>query len=129
MIAPPADGPARLFAQAAIVVIPCVGVTEITGWWSRRRAAAGPADLREVLFAALGRHDYAAAVPLICRHADEIRRSFPMWRIMPEEIRRSRKASARYAQAMLTIATLFDRSGDDSLMRILSGGPRRMPMN
>jgi hypothetical protein len=83
-----------------------------------------------VLFAALGRHDYAAAVPLICRHADEIRRSFHAWGVMPEDVRRSRKASARYAQAMLTIATLFDRSGDDSLMRILSGGAqRRMPMN
>jgi hypothetical protein len=73
-----------------------------------------------VLFAALGRHDYEAAVPLICRHADEIRLSFQSWRVMPEEVRRNRKASAKYAQAMLTIATLFDRSGDDSLMRVLS---------
>jgi tetratricopeptide (TPR) repeat protein len=91
-------------------------------WLTRRRAARKSADLRESLVAAVGRKDYDLLGHLINANTSEIRKAFPSWTTVPPEIRNDPRAMSGYVDTLSTIATVFERSGDASLMKLLQDG-------
>jgi tetratricopeptide (TPR) repeat protein len=91
-------------------------------WFTRRHAPAQPADLLDALIAAYSAKDYGAMVPLINDNSEAIRRGFGGWMKGPSEITEDPAAIARYAEMLHLIATLFERSGDRSLVEQLQAG-------
>ena len=92
--------------------------------WFRRRPVLEPAgDLREALIAALKAQHHDVMAQIVHTHVEAIRESFPDWRKMvPEEIKQNPEALQDYAQMLFAIATMFERSGDGSLMALLTAG-------
>ena len=74
------------------------------------------ADLREALIAAFCAQQYDVMAQLINANVAAIRESFPEWTTVPDEIRNDPEALERYAQTLFTIASMFEGSGDGSLM-------------
>jgi hypothetical protein len=85
-------------------------------WFSRRAAPGPPADLREALMAAVSGKDGDALAHLIDANSEAIRKAFAEWKTVPVEIRNDPDALERYPQTMFTVASVFERSGDASLM-------------
>jgi tetratricopeptide (TPR) repeat protein len=93
------------------------------------RRPAPPADLRAALIDAVDREDWQGLAVLCERHQDEIRASFPAWRQVPEDVRRDPEAQGRYARGLITVAQLFEQSGDGSLIASLMGTQADNPMS
>lgn len=93
----------------------------ISNWFHPATKASPPDDLRSALFDALDDEDYEAAVHLINRNGDRIRAEFKSWMTVPVDIRADPVRPNRYGHALVTIARLFENSGDASLMRLLQG--------
>ena len=91
-------------------------------WFTRRRSPGPPVDLREALIAAVTGNNKGELALLINANGAAIRKAFPEWTTVPAEIRNDPDALQRYAQTMFSVATVFERSGDASLMTQLRGG-------
>ena len=91
-------------------------------WFRRSQPLEPPADLRAALIAACSAQKHAALAELINANAAAIRDSFPTWTKVPAEIRNDPEALDRYAQTLFTVASVFERAGDASLMARLGAG-------
>jgi tetratricopeptide (TPR) repeat protein len=80
------------------------------------------------LIAAVADRDDAALTDLLNENHDAILRDFAGWTKVPAEARNDKVATARYAEAMIAVATLYERSGDGSLMAALRGQAGDNPM-
>src|SRR5947208_1949459 len=100
----------------------------LSEWFRRQRSPNTPSDLREALIAAVADKDNAALSGLLNENREVIRRDFAGWTKLPEEVRRDGSATARYAEALIAVASIFERSGDNSLMAALSGQAGRNPI-
>ena len=100
----------------------------ISDWFRPRATRSDVEDLREALFDALARKDYERAMHLINNNSDRIRNEFRSWTTVPEPIRKDADAVNRYANALMTIARVFERSGDASLRIYFEGGGRDTPL-
>lgn len=95
---------------------------------SFRRTPATSPDLRAALIDATSREDWDALAALCQTHQDEIRRDFPQWKKVPEEVRQDRAAQSKYAQTLITVARLFEQAGDGSLLASLMGNSADNPI-
>ena len=100
----------------------------LSDWFRRERSPNTRADLREALIAAVADKDDAALADLLNENHEAIRRDFAEWTKVPEETRNDEVAMARYAEAMIAVATVYERSGDTSLMAALGGPAGDNPM-
>ena len=91
-------------------------------WFSRRRRREPVPDLREALIAAFSARQYDVMAQLVNENGEIIRKLFPEWRTVPTEVLNDPEALQRYGETLTTIARLFERAGDGSLMRLLSAG-------
>jgi len=93
------------------------------GLFDRFRKYGSPSseDLRDALVDAFGRQDSSALIDLINENRDTIHAEFRSWAKAPESIRTDPAAVDRYARTLFMIASLFERTGDSSLMKILAG--------
>ena len=91
-------------------------------WFTRRQHAQLPTDLRDALLAASSTNNQRELLRLIDANRRAIRDAFSEWASVPETIRNNPDAIQQYAQAMFRVATVFERSGDASLMTRLRGG-------
>lgn len=94
----------------------------ISDWFRSRSAPSRPDDLRAALLEAFEREDYERAMHLITYNSDRIRSDFRSWTKAPESIRGDPDAMNRYVNTLVTIARLFEKSGDASLRIWLEGG-------
>ncbi len=100
----------------------------LSDWFRRERSSNTRSDLREALIAAVANKDNATLADLLNENREAIHRHFAEWTKLPEEVRNDQSASARYAEAMITVASIFERSGDTSLMAELRGKPGDNPI-
>lgn len=84
--------------------------------WFSRRTPKPAGDLREALIAAFTVQRHDVMVQLVNANVAAIRESFPEWTTVPKEIRNDPEALDRYAQTLFAVASVFERSGDASLM-------------
>jgi len=98
----------------------------ILDWFRSRSTVSSPDDLRAALFDALERNDYERAMPHINENSDRIRSEFRSWTMPPESLRGNTDALSRYVNTLMTIARVFEKSGDASL-RICSSTSTRLP--
>jgi tetratricopeptide (TPR) repeat protein len=94
----------------------------ISDWFRSRSTPSRPDDLLAALLDVFGRRDYEAAMHLINGNSERIKREFRSWTKPPESLRADADAVGRYAQTLMTIATVFEKSGDGSLRVLLEGG-------
>jgi hypothetical protein len=99
----------------------------ISDWFRSRSTVSRPDDLRAALFDALERKDYERAMRLINDNSDRIRSEFRSWTTVPESLRGNGDALSRYANTLMTIARVFEKSGDASLRTWFEGGGRDTP--
>ena len=90
-------------------------------WFTRRQHTQPPTDLREALIAAASANNQRELLRLIDANRITIRDAFPEWTSVPETIRNNPDALQQYAQTMFRVATIFEQSGDASLMTRLRG--------
>ena len=90
-------------------------------WLSRRRPVRPAGNLRDALIDAVSAEEYEVLGELIDTNAETIREEFPKWTTVPKEIRDDPEALERYSQTLITVATIFERSGDGTLMARLRG--------
>jgi hypothetical protein len=100
----------------------------ISAWLRSRSTPSRPDDLRAALLDAFEREDYERAMRLINDNSDRIRSEFRSWTMTPESIRGDADALSRYANTLVTIARVFEKSGDASLRTWLEGGGRDTPL-
>jgi len=93
----------------------------LSDWFRRGRSFDTPSDLRDALIDAIADRDDARLTGLLNQHGGEIRARFEEWKKLPDSVRNDRAASARYAEALITIASIFERAGDASLVAALTG--------
>jgi tetratricopeptide (TPR) repeat protein len=91
-------------------------------WFSRNRPVRPAGNLRDALIDAVTAQQYEVMGELINANAATIREEFPKWTTVPNEIRDDPEALKRYSQTLITVAAIFERSGDGSLMARLRGG-------
>jgi tetratricopeptide (TPR) repeat protein len=99
----------------------------ISDWFPSRSTLSRPDDLRAALFDALERKDYERAMRLINDNSDRIRSDFRSWTTPPESLGGNEDALSRYVNTLMTIARVFEKSGDASLRIWLEGGGRDGP--
>jgi hypothetical protein len=80
---------------------------------------SGP-ELRDALIAAVAAKDTPAFTALINSNAAAVRQSFAAWLTCPPDIAADPPAMQRYASGLMVIATVFQQSGDASLMAMLT---------
>ncbi len=100
----------------------------VPDWFRPRAKRLDVEALRDALFDALARKDYERAMHLINENSDRIRNEFRSWTTVPEPISKDADAVNRYANALMTIARVFERSGDASLRIYFEGGGRDTPL-
>ena len=100
----------------------------ISDWFRSRSTPARPDDLRAALLDAFDRKDYERAMRLINDNSDRIRSEFRSWTMAPESLRGDADALSRYVNTLVTIARVFEKSGDASLRIWLEGGGRDTPL-
>lgn len=93
-----------------------------------KRKPAAPLDLPEALIDAVARRDSKALGALCEEHRDEIRRSFPTWRKVPDSVRSDPTALDRYCNGLIAVAQAFQQAGDPSLMALFLGNEADNPM-
>jgi tetratricopeptide (TPR) repeat protein len=96
----------------------------ISDWFRSRSTPSRPDDLRAAVLEAFEREDYERAMHLINDNSDRIRSDFQSWTKAPESIRGDSDALNRYVHTLVTIAGVFEKSGDASLRIWLEGGGR-----
>jgi tetratricopeptide (TPR) repeat protein len=92
-----------------------------------RREERPPADLKQALITSYAAKDFERFSRLLNAQTAAIRRAFPHWLKMPEEICQDPVAAQKYAEMLFTIASLFEKSGDNSLIQRLSAGDPTEP--
>jgi tetratricopeptide (TPR) repeat protein len=97
-------------------------------WFRRRGTSSPPEDLLAALIDRFEREDYDSLVRLINQNSAAIRERFPSRKKVPEGIRNDSVAVDRYARTLLWVSTVFERSGDPSLMGLLTGSPGQNPI-
>lgn len=96
--------------------------------WLPRSAPSRPDDLRAALLDAFERKDYERAMRLINGNSDRIRNEFRSWTTVPESLDGDADAVRRYVNTLVTIAGVFEKSGDASLRIWLEGGGGETPL-
>lgn len=94
----------------------------------KRDGSSRHEDLLQALLDAVERQDVSALMALINENSDAIRTQFRSWTKVPESIRNDPTALDRYGRTLFTVASLFDREGDSSLMECLTGRDRDNPI-
>jgi tetratricopeptide (TPR) repeat protein len=94
----------------------------ISDWFRPRTASSRPDDLRAALLDAFGRKDYDRAMQLINDNSDRIKREFRSWTTVPEQLRGDAEAVSGYANMLMAIARIFEKSGDASLRTWFEAG-------
>ena len=94
----------------------------------RKHDSPSSEDLRDALVDAFARQDPSAFIDLINENRDTIHAQFRSWAKAPESMRTDPAALDRYARALFMIASLFERTGDPSLTKILTGPDRDNPI-
>lgn len=100
----------------------------IADWFRSRSTPSHPDDLRAALFDVFERKDYERAMRLINDNSDRIRSEFRAWTTVPESLRGNADALSRYVNTLITIARIFEKSGDAALRIWLEGGGRETPI-
>jgi hypothetical protein len=100
----------------------------ISDWLRSRSTPSPPDDLRAALLDAFERNDYERAMHLINDNSDRIRSEFRSWTKAPKSLRGDTDALSRYVNTLMTIARVFEKSGDASLRIWLEGGSRDTPL-
>ena len=100
----------------------------ISDWLRSRSTPSRPDDLRAALLDAFERKDYERAMCLINDNSDRIRSEFRSWTTAPESLSGDADALSRYVNTLMTIARVFEKSGDASLRIWLEGGGRDTPL-
>jgi tetratricopeptide (TPR) repeat protein len=97
----------------------------ISDWFRSRSTLSRPDDLRAALFDALERKDYERTMGLINENSDRIKSEFRSWTTAPQSL--GDDLLSRYVNNLVTIARVFEKSGDASLRILLEGGGRDSP--
>jgi tetratricopeptide (TPR) repeat protein len=93
----------------------------VSDWFSRRRPAEPAGNLLDSLIAAHTAQQYELVARLIDANAETIREQFPQWAKAPEALKSDPEAMDRYFRTLHTVARVFERAGDDTLMTRISG--------
>jgi tetratricopeptide (TPR) repeat protein len=101
----------------------------ITDWFHRRATSSQPVDLLAALIDAAERDDARRLMDLINENSARIKAEFKAWTKVQEPIRGDPAALGHYANTLITVAALFERSGDPSLRDLLEGRGRDNPLS
>ncbi len=93
-----------------------------------RRRSPQSGDVLASLITAAAANDNSALVRLVQEHEEIIRREFPRWQKLPADVAEDQAATARYANALVKIASTFEAAGDVSLMQELRGPADQNPI-
>ena len=100
----------------------------IADWIGRRKETPVPGDLLEQLIDGFRREDYQRLMTLVNAHSAEIRQRFPSWMRVPADIRADADAIQLYTKMLVTIARVFEKSGDRSLVDRLMPSDNSNPL-
>ncbi len=100
----------------------------ITDWFRRHTTSSQPGDLLAALIDGVERRDGTRLMVLINENSERIKAEFKSWTTVPEQIRSDPAAVERYANTLMMLATLFEKSGDPSLKDWLEGRGRSNPL-
>jgi tetratricopeptide (TPR) repeat protein len=95
-----------------------------TDWFRRQATSSPPPDLLGALIDAVDHRDANRLMALVNQNTERIKAEFNAWTSVPEPIRDDQEALGRYVNTLLTLGTLFERSGDRSLKDRLDGRGR-----
>jgi len=98
-------------------------------FWNRwKKAELSDEELRERIFAGLIAND-DKVLALIQQHQARIRERFSSWTTIPDPIWEDRKARDTYAHGLITLAQIFERAGDGSLLSALTAPQQNDPIS
>jgi tetratricopeptide (TPR) repeat protein len=91
--------------------------------FSFRRPALSDDELRDALFEAVTASNTRVIKKLVTSHLERTIALFPTWKILPPTVRSDPSQTKRWAEGLMTVASVVAALGNDSLIAQLYGKP------
>ena len=91
----------------------------LSNWFRGRSSTPPPEELLTALLSGFERQDYAGLMRLINENSETIRAQFRSWTKVPDAVRADPAAFQRYGNTLVTIARVFEKARDASLIDVI----------
>ena len=97
--------------------------------WFKRSQPDQDMDLRSQLVAAVIKKDLSAIAQITRDHREVIAREFSAWKTVPMTMKDDPALLEQYGEMLISVARIFERDGDKSLLDGLGGDPADQPVD